>query len=142
MLGRMAVPASLRSRVPRPGFPRPAAGPARPAPAPAATLADPATLPPLDPQRRHWPGREMTSGGVTLHVRETPGPDGCPAVYVHGLGGSALNWTDLAAAADDTLAAALGVTGSLILVGGGLWLQHCCRTPDDPDDDGSDRRPT
>jgi len=49
---------------------------------------------------------------------------------------------DIAAAADDTLAAALGVTGSLILVGGGLWLQHCCRTPDDPDDDGSDRRPT
>src|SRR4029078_6459661 len=25
------------------------------------------------------------------------GPDGCPAVYVHGLGGSALNWTDLGA---------------------------------------------
>ena len=68
MLGRMAVPASLRSRVPRPGLPRPAAGPDRPAPAPAATLADPATLPPLDPQRRHWPGREMTSGGVTLRA--------------------------------------------------------------------------
>ena len=34
---------------------------------------------------------------MTLHVRETPGPDGTPAVYVHGLGGSSLNWTDLAA---------------------------------------------
>ncbi|HZZ52461.1 MAG TPA: alpha/beta fold hydrolase [Pseudonocardia sp.] len=40
----------------------------------------------------------MTSGGVTLHVRETPGPaDECPVVYVHGLSGSATNWTDLAA---------------------------------------------
>jgi len=47
---------------------------------------------------------------------------------------------DLAAAADDTMAASLGVVGSLILVGGGLWLQHCCRTPDDPEDDASDRR--
>lgn len=46
--------------------------------------------------REPWPGREVTSGGVTLHVRETPGPDGVPAVYVHGLSGSATNWTDLA----------------------------------------------
>jgi pimeloyl-ACP methyl ester carboxylesterase len=67
----------------------------------AVPLADPATLPPVDPQRRPWPGREVTSGGVTLHVRETPGPggtagNGTGAVYVHGLGGSATNWTDLA----------------------------------------------
>jgi uncharacterized protein DUF3180 len=48
---------------------------------------------------------------------------------------------DIAAAADDTAAAALGVVGALVLVGGGLWLQHCCRTPDDPEDpkDGIDR---
>lgn len=46
--------------------------------------------------RAPWPGGEVTSGGVTLHVRETPGPDGVPAVYVHGLSGSATNWTDLA----------------------------------------------
>ena len=45
---------------------------------------------------------------------------------------------DLAAAAGDTFAAALGVVGSLILVGGGLWLQHCCRTPDDPGSDADD----
>lgn len=43
-----------------------------------------------------WPGRLLTSGGVSLHVRETPGPDDVPAVYVHGLSGSATNWTDLA----------------------------------------------
>ncbi len=46
--------------------------------------------------REPWPGGEVTSGGVTLHVRETPGRDGVPAVYVHGLSGSATNWTDLA----------------------------------------------
>ncbi len=32
-----------------------------------------------------------------MHVRETPGPASLPeAVYVHGLSGSATNWTDLA----------------------------------------------
>jgi hypothetical protein len=45
---------------------------------------------------------------------------------------------DLVAAADDTAAAALGVVGALVLVGGGLWLQHCCRTPDDPADGPDD----
>ncbi|MFC4949438.1 alpha/beta fold hydrolase [Pseudonocardia sp. GCM10023141] len=64
---------------------------------PAALLADPGSLPALDVHRGPWPGRDVTSGGVTLHVRETPGPDGTPAVYVHGLSGSATNWTDLAA---------------------------------------------
>src|SRR5215207_3999703 len=64
---------------------------------PDVPLADPASLPELDPHQPRWPGREVTSGGVTLHVRETPGPDGVPAVYVHGLSGSATNWTDLAA---------------------------------------------
>jgi pimeloyl-ACP methyl ester carboxylesterase len=59
-------------------------------------LADPAALPVRDPHRAPWPGSEVTSGGVTLHVRETPGPDATPAVYVHGLSGSATNWTDLA----------------------------------------------
>jgi pimeloyl-ACP methyl ester carboxylesterase len=60
-------------------------------------LADVDSLPERDPYRLPWPGHVETSGGVTLHVRETPGPDGVPAVYVHGLSGSATNWTDLAA---------------------------------------------
>jgi pimeloyl-ACP methyl ester carboxylesterase len=68
---------------------RPAAGP--------VPLADPASFPAYDAHRKAWPGREVAAGGVRLHVRETPGPDGTPAVYVHGLGGSSLNWTDLAA---------------------------------------------
>lgn len=53
-------------------------------------------MPARDRYGRPWPGREVTSGGVTLHVRETPGPDGVDAVYVHGLSGSATNWTDVA----------------------------------------------
>jgi len=53
-------------------------------------------LPPLDPTAPAWPGEQVTAGGVRLHVRRTPGPAAPTAVYVHGLGGSATNWTDLA----------------------------------------------
>lgn len=54
-------------------------------------------LPELDQSIPPWPGEQVTAGGVTLHVRRTPGPADPTAVYVHGLGGSATNWTDLAA---------------------------------------------
>jgi pimeloyl-ACP methyl ester carboxylesterase len=70
---------------------------ASPTPVAEPPLVDVATLPAWDPHQEPWPGREVSSGGVTLHVRETPGPDATPAVYVHGLSGSATNWTDLAA---------------------------------------------
>jgi pimeloyl-ACP methyl ester carboxylesterase len=45
-----------------------------------------------------WPARRVMIGGAMLHVRDTPAvsPDAEPAVYVHGLGGSSQNWTDLA----------------------------------------------
>jgi pimeloyl-ACP methyl ester carboxylesterase len=78
------VPPSVRRRMP--------AGP----PLAGPPLADVDSLPERDPYRLPWPGHVETSGGVTLHVRETPGPDGVPALYVHGLSGSATNWTDLA----------------------------------------------
>jgi len=57
-----------------------------------------AVLPAVDTSIPPWPGADQTSGGVRMHVRTTPGPDGADttAVYVHGLGGSATNWTDLA----------------------------------------------
>ncbi|WP_236795865.1 alpha/beta fold hydrolase [Amycolatopsis sp. GM8] len=54
-------------------------------------------LPALDPKLPPWPGGVETSGGVTLHVRRTPGTTEATAVYVHGLGGSSTNWTDLSA---------------------------------------------
>lgn len=55
-------------------------------------------LPLIEPDwtRTPWPGEFRESGGVRLHVRETPGPAEETAVYIHGLGGSATNWTDLA----------------------------------------------
>ncbi|WP_075739228.1 alpha/beta fold hydrolase [Actinoalloteichus sp. GBA129-24] len=55
-------------------------------------------LPPLDLTRRPWPGRTLEVAGTRLHVRETPAetPDAPTAVYLHGLAGSASNWTDLA----------------------------------------------
>jgi pimeloyl-ACP methyl ester carboxylesterase len=45
-----------------------------------------------------WPGHMVNVGGVDLHVRVTPtsNPDAEPALFVHGLGGSAHNWTDFA----------------------------------------------
>ena len=63
-------------------------------------LAPAGDLGPIGAPTPHWPGRRVRSGGVTLYVRETagPGPDAPTVVFVHGLGGSATNWTDLAAA--------------------------------------------
>ncbi len=65
-------------------------------------LADAAEVGPIGSPTPHWPGRRVAVGDVTLHVRETPGPTspagpGGTVVFVHGLGGSATNWTDLAA---------------------------------------------
>lgn len=55
-----------------------------------------------------WPGREETVGDSVLHVRRAEplairavagrrSPALRPAVFVHGLGGHAMNWTDLMA---------------------------------------------
>ena len=59
-------------------------------------------------------------------------------VWLGLLGYVAPRSADIAAAADDTVAAAVGVIGALALVGGALWLQRCCRTPDRPDDGPDD----
>lgn len=57
----------------------------------------PGPLPAVCPDRAPWPGSTIRYGGVTLHVRLTPGPEQLEqAVYLHGLGGSASNFTDLA----------------------------------------------
>lgn len=65
--------------------------------APAARLSD-VDLPELDPDSPLWPARTVPVGGVDLVVRhaEALGPDAEPALLVHGLGGSANNWTDFA----------------------------------------------
>jgi len=58
-------------------------------------------LPPVDRTIPPWPGEAEEYGGVRLHVRRAPRPDGeytdePTVVFVHGLGGSSTNWTDLA----------------------------------------------
>ncbi|HVV22144.1 MAG TPA: alpha/beta hydrolase [Pseudonocardiaceae bacterium] len=57
-----------------------------------------ADLPSLDRLTWPWPGRSAQYGDLEVYVRETPGPrvDAPRAVYLHGLGGSATNWTELA----------------------------------------------
>jgi pimeloyl-ACP methyl ester carboxylesterase len=43
-----------------------------------------------------WPGELVPVGAGEVFVRSAPAPDGSePALFVHGLGGSATNWTDL-----------------------------------------------
>jgi hypothetical protein len=39
---------------------------------------------------------------------------------------------DVTAARSDSAAGAVGIVCSLGLVAGALWLEHCCRTPDEP----------
>jgi pimeloyl-ACP methyl ester carboxylesterase len=64
-----------------------------------ATLAPDDVLPHQNGLVPRWPGRPVRLDGSVIYVRETPptGPGAEPAVYVHGLGGSSTNWTDLAA---------------------------------------------
>ena len=64
--------------------------------APTARLAD--TDLPEGIAPGPWPAKELRCAGVDLNVRLTePAGEGAePALMVHGLGGSALNWTDLA----------------------------------------------
>jgi pimeloyl-ACP methyl ester carboxylesterase len=52
-----------------------------------------------------WPGRAVLLDGALTYVRDTPPTNGHgePALYVHGLGGSSQNWTDLAELLADRL---------------------------------------
>ncbi|HEY7008612.1 MAG TPA: alpha/beta fold hydrolase, partial [Jatrophihabitantaceae bacterium] len=69
-----------------------------------ARLAD-VELPALDDVTM-WPGREVDVAGQRIFVRTTPASrdDAEPALFVHGLGGAATNWTDFAALLRDRLA--------------------------------------
>lgn len=42
---------------------------------------------------------------------------------------------DLAAAEHDRPGSIVGVIGGILLVAAALWLEYCCRAPDDPSDD-------
>ena len=66
---------------------------------PEFTVPSPAQIPEL------WPGRTVQLDGTGTFVRDTPATsaDAEPALYVHGLGGSSSNWTDLAGVLSDHL---------------------------------------
>jgi pimeloyl-ACP methyl ester carboxylesterase len=71
---------------------------------PTARLAD-VELAPLDGVAM-WDGREVEVAGQRIFVRTTPATsdDAEPALFVHGLAGASINWTDLAALLRDRLA--------------------------------------
>jgi pimeloyl-ACP methyl ester carboxylesterase len=52
-----------------------------------------------------WPGEHVQAGAASVHVRRVPPADGRrePAVMVHGLGGSATDWTDMMSLLRDRL---------------------------------------
>jgi pimeloyl-ACP methyl ester carboxylesterase len=54
---------------------------------------------------QEWPARTVPVTGVDLLVRDAPGAakDLPPALFVHGLGGSSLNWTALGLLLNDTV---------------------------------------
>ncbi|MGW7684482.1 alpha/beta fold hydrolase [Kribbella sp. NPDC054772] len=54
---------------------------------------------------QEWPERRVPVAGVDLLVRDVPGAaaDLPPALFVHGLGGSSLNWTALGTMLNDTI---------------------------------------
>lgn len=54
---------------------------------------------------REWPTRQVSVGGADLLVRDVPdaAPDLPPALFVHGLNGSSLNWTALGLMLNDTV---------------------------------------
>lgn len=59
--------------------------------------------PPTETPLPLWPGHHRRVGAYDLYVRQAGASGGEPAVFVHGLGGSSTNWTDLMALLDDRL---------------------------------------
>lgn len=74
---------------------------------------------------QHWPGRMVELKELTVHVRSTPEGPAEQAVFVHGLAGSATNWTDLMGELSD------------VVTGHALDLPGAGYSPAPPDDDYS-----
>lgn len=70
---------------------------------PRPTTAVPTLPGPGEAPLPSWPGEMVDAGGHEMYVRRAGTPDGEPAVFVHGLGGSSTNWTDLMALLGDRL---------------------------------------
>ncbi len=76
-----------------------------PTPSPARLAG--VALASLDDVVAPWPGRLVDAAGTRVFVRSTPATaqDVEPALFIHGLGGSGLNWTDFAGLLRNRLAA-------------------------------------
>lgn len=48
---------------------------------------------------------------------------------------------DVTAAANDRPGAIIGLVGGVVLIAAALWLEYCCRAPDDPTEDPRDPHP-
>jgi pimeloyl-ACP methyl ester carboxylesterase len=70
-----------------------------------AALSPADELPSIEGVVAQWPGEAVPLDGSAIFVRRSParGPHPEPALFVHGLGGSSLNWTDLAYLLGDRL---------------------------------------
>lgn len=79
----------------------------------------------------YWPGQFVSIGDTEVFVRSTPAAPGAePALYVHGLGGSSTNWTDLM---DVMSQPAPGGPGGQPLAGQALDLPGNGHSPPAPD---------
>jgi pimeloyl-ACP methyl ester carboxylesterase len=79
-----------------------------------------------------WPGEPVQLPSGEVFVRATPAlPGSEPALYVHGLGGSALNWTDLMGALSQPPASngSGPVPGAVLLAGAALDLPGFGHSP-------------
>jgi pimeloyl-ACP methyl ester carboxylesterase len=102
-------------------------------------------LPLPDADLPPWPGRVEQLDGAGLYVRDAPGGTGGePALYLHGLGGSATNWTDLGALLAPRLAGQAidlpgfgfsdppprgGYTQPALAARAARWIEHSGRGP-------------
>jgi pimeloyl-ACP methyl ester carboxylesterase len=93
------------------------AGGAEPAAVAGTAPSGPASAAPILP----WPGEVVQTSAGDLFVRRGPDRPGSePAVFVHGLGGSALNWTDVMGLLSDATAEPLLAAAALDLPGFGF----------------------
>jgi pimeloyl-ACP methyl ester carboxylesterase len=90
---------------------------AEPVPVVGTVPSGPASGAPILP----WPGAVVQTSVGDMFVRSGPDRPGSePAVFVHGLGGSALNWTDLMGLLSDATAAPPLAAAALDLPGFGF----------------------
>jgi len=84
-------------------------------------------LPPVDPLLAAWAllvGRASAFAGSAVAGLWV-------GLLVHTLPDAG----SVTAAASDSVTGGVGLACALLLVGAGLWLERCCRAPDDPDQD-------